>query len=350
MSKCLIIGDTHFDTKCEGYLDVQVESTLKLVKEHKPKYIVFLGDIYHHRKPTPEVVVAVHKLFQKISLTPGVTKIYVLRGNHDSQNRSDDGLTALETLCYPGSKVTVVKHTIYDPSLNFLLIPHYEDDDVIKEHLDSKGNEKTVAFGHFSYTPDHLGIKGFESSLKLTDFKCRTILGHIHKHLEDEHVTILGTPWTTNFGESDKDNFVGVMEEIPGGWGPLNKFKVRFGPRFYEAPYEALEAMEYEISDKNYFTLLRVILNRFSDDPISILRADIANKFKVAYVDIKFQPIYDDKLNERLSGYDPNIPLTVIDDDIITRYVEEQASTIPQEMLERGLNLIREYADQDTDS
>jgi len=60
--------------------------------------------------------------------------------------------------------------------------------------------------------------------------------------------------------------------------------------------------------------------------------------------------VYDDTLNERLSGYDPNVPLTVIDADIITKYIEEQASTIPQERLESGLNLIREYADQDTDS
>jgi len=42
--------------------------------------------------------------------------------------------------------------------------------------------------------------------------------------------------------------------------------------------------------------------------------------------------------------------LTVIDADIITKYIEEQASTIPQDRLESGLNLIREYADQDTDS
>ena len=348
MRKCLIIGDTHYDTKCEGYLENQIESTIRIVKEHKPTHIVFLGDIYHHRKPTPEVIVAVQNMFYALRML--AESIYVLRGNHDSQNRNDDGLTVLDTLEWPHSPVRVVKHTILDPDLNFLLIPHYEDDEVIKKHLLSARDEQTIAFGHFSYTPDHLGIRGFESSIKLDDFKCRTVLGHIHKYLEDEHVTILGTPWTTNFGESDKVNFVGILEETPNGWGPLNKFKVRFGPRFYEAPYEALEAMEYEISDKNYFTLLRVILNRFSDDPVSLLRADIANKFKVAYVDIKFQPIYDDKLNERLSGYDPNIPLTVIDDDIITRYVEEQASTIPQEMLERGLNLIREYADQDTDS
>jgi hypothetical protein len=197
---------------------------------------------------------------------------------------------------------------------------------------------------------DHLGIRGFDSDLKLKDFQCRTILGHIHKYLEDEHVTILGTPWSTNFGEADNEHYVGIMEETPDGWGPLNKFKVGFGPRFYEAPYDALEAMEDEISDPNYFTLLRVTIDKFADDPPSLLRADIANKFKVSYVDLKFQPVYDDTLNERLSGYDPNVPLTVIDADIIGKYIEEQCSTIPKDRLEAGLNLIKDYADQEDHS
>jgi len=347
MRKCLIIGDTHYDTKCEGYLENQVESTLRIVKEYKPTHIVFLGDIYHHRKPTPEVIVAVQNMFY--ALRTLAENIYVLRGNHDSQNRNDDGLTVLDTLEWPHSPVRVVKHTILDPDLNFLLIPHYEDDEVIKKHLLSAKDGKTIAFGHFSYTPKHLGIRGFESSIKLDDFKCRTILGHIHKHLKDEHVTILGTPWTTNFGESDKENFVGVIEETPDGWGPLNKFKVGYGPRFYEAPYDALEAMAEEISDPNYFTLLRVTVDKFTDDPPSLLRSDIANKFKVAHVDLKFQPVYDETLNDRLSGYDPNVPLTVIDTDIIGKYIEEQCSTIPKEKLEEGLNIIKDYADQEAE-
>lgn len=349
MRKCLVIGDTHYDTKCEGYLENQVQSTIKIVEQHKPTHIVFLGDIYHHRKPTPEVVVAVHKMFQKLALIPGLRLMYVLRGNHDSQNRNDDGLTALETLSYPGSKVRIVQQTYTDSDLNFLLIPHYEDEQRIKRHL-AGANESSIAFGHFSYTPGHLGIHGFDSDLALKDFHCRTILGHIHKYLEDGHVTILGTPWKTNYGESDNENYVGVLEETLSGWGPLNKFKVGFGPRFYEAPYDSLEAMASEISDPNYFTLLRVSIDKFSDDPPSLLRADIANKFKVAHVDLRFQPVYDETLNDRLSGYDPNVPLTVIDSDIIGKYIEEQCSTIPKGRLEEGLNIIKDYADQEADS
>ena len=72
MKKCLVIGDTHYDTKCEGYLENQIESTIRIVEGGKPTHVVFLGDIFHHRKPTPEVTVAVHKMFQKLSLIPSL--------------------------------------------------------------------------------------------------------------------------------------------------------------------------------------------------------------------------------------------------------------------------------------
>jgi DNA repair exonuclease SbcCD nuclease subunit len=344
-SKCLIIGDTHYDTKCSGYLDSQLKATLDIVEKNKPKYVVFLGDIFHHRKPTPEVIVGVHNLFKKLRLIPGITKIYVLRGNHDSQNRSDDGLTALEVLDYPGSKVKLVQHTYLDSELNMLFIPHYEDEDEIKRHLLSAPNSKTIAFGHFSYSPECFGLHGFESSLELKDFPCRTILGHIHKSLKDDKVTILGTPWSTNYGECDYDHYVGILNQTKTGWGALSKVKVEIGPRFYEAPYDSLDAMKEDIADGNYFTMLRVLINKFTEAPPNILRAEIENKFKVGHVDLKFKPVYHAELNNRLSNYDPGTPLTTIDGDVIKRYIEEQASTIPTERLEEGLNLIREHAD-----
>lgn len=344
--KCLIIGDTHYDVKCDGYLQNQLESTVKIVKEHSPRYLVFLGDIFHHRKPTPEVVVGVHKMFKRLATTiPGLSNIYVLRGNHDSQNRSDDGLTSLEVLEYPGSKVKVVTQTYLDEELNMLFIPHYEDEEVIKKHLASAPNSKTIAFGHFSYTPECFEIHGYESSLKSSDFKCRTILGHIHKYLKEDKVTILGTPWSTNYGECDYDHYVGILNKTKDGWGALKTVKASIGPRYYEAPYDALDPMREDISDTNYFTMLRVLIDKFTETPPNILRSEIEKEFKVGFVDLKFKPVYNADLNNRLSNYDPNTPLTTIDGDIIKKYIEEQASQIPTSKLEEGLNLIKEHAD-----
>ena len=343
--KCLIIGDTHFDSPYNGYLESQTVSCLKLIKEHNPKYVIFLGDIFHHRKPHPEVVVAVHKLFQTISLHPGLTRIYVLRGNHDSANKSDDGLTALETLNYPGSRVRLIQQTLLDEEENFLFIPHYENEDTIQESLSYAPNEETIVFGHFGFVGCLNGAGFHDSSLETKVFKNRTILGHIHRYIKEGNVTVLGTPWTTNFGECDYDHFVGVIEKEKGKWGDLETKKVTFGPRHYAAPLESLESMKEEIKDPDYFTILRVIVDRFSDESTSNLRFDILKKYLVAYVDLKFQPVYDTMLNSRLSNYDPNVPISDIDNDVIEKYIEEQASTIPKEALQEGLDLIKTYED-----
>ena len=103
--------------------------------------------------------------------------------------------------------------------------------------------------------------------------------------------------------------------------------------------------MKEEIKDPNYFTLLRVIVDRFSDDSTPNLKADILKTYSVAFVDLKFQPVYDKMLNNRLSNYDPNVPISDIDNDVIEKYIEEQASSIPREALQEGLDLIKTYED-----
>jgi len=343
-SKCLIIGDTHFDSPFKGYLDNQVETCLKLIDSSKPKYVVFLGDIYHHRKPHPEVIVKVARLFKKISLTPGLTKVFILRGNHDSANKSDDGLTALETLEWSGSKVSLISQTQFDEDLNFLFIPHYENEATIKESLCYIKDKDTVVFGHFGYQGcmNSGGFMdfGFEKGV----FKNRTILGHIHRYKDDGNVLVLGTPWSTNFGECDYDHFTGtITQESPGVWSPLVKKAVEFGPRYYVCPFESLEQMKEEIQDPRYFTILRVLMDKFTEEGSTDTRNNILEEYKVKHVDIKFQPIFDKKLDNRISNFDPNIPVQSIHGDMIRQYLEEQASTIPQEDLEKGLDIISDH-------
>ena len=341
--KCLVIGDTHFDNVYKGYLENQLASCLRIVNEIKPKIVVFLGDVYHHRKPSPEVLVAVHKLFQRLAVVPGLTNIYVIRGNHDSSNKSDNGLTALETLVYPGSKVSLIAQTSSLLEENFVFVPHYEDEDKVSEALSSVKDKESIAFGHFAYKGCINTGPYFDFKVKREEFKNRTILGHLHKYSEDGDVTILGTPWSTNFSEGEYDHYVGVLERTNKTWGPLKKVKVDFGPRHYVAPYEALDAMQEDITDDRFFMLLRVVIDKFTDEDLRALKLELLDRFKVGHIEFKFQPVYDKVLNNRLSNYDPNSAVNLIGEDIINKYVEEQASTIPREKLEEGLNLIKEH-------
>lgn len=348
MDKCLIIGDTHFDNKYPGYLDAQTDSILRMVKEHKPTHVVFLGDIFHHRKPHPEVVVKTHNLFQKISLSPGLKKSYVLRGNHDSANRSDDGLTSLETLNYPGSKVTVVTQTYKDHDLDFLLIPHYEDQERIKGAL-ADASDSDIVFGHFGFD-GCINSTGFlDFNLGKEHFNNRTFLGHIHKYTDHDHITILGTPWSTSFGECDKTNYVGIIQRPKNkSWGPLKLVKTTNTIRHYAVTEDALEPMKEEIEDPNYFTVLRVIVSNFSTQNYSEIKKTCKENYNAKYVDIKFEPIVDKKLKSRISGYNPNTPISSIDADVVEKYIEEQSTTIPVEDIREALQIIKNYEDSES--
>lgn len=344
----MVIGDTHFNNSYPGYLESQIESCYKMVSKAKPKYIVFLGDIYHHRKPSPEVIVGVNGLFNRLALVPGLTKIYILRGNHDSANRSDDGLTVLSTLQGPSRKVDLVDQTKFDHDLNFLLIPHYEDEKIIRESLDFAEDENTIVFGHFGFEGCMNSTGFFDFDLQKEDFKNRTILGHIHAYSKHGDITVLGTPWSTNFGECDQIHYTGMLERAEdGSWGDLELQQVEHSPRHYVVQEDSLEPMGDDIADPRFFTILRIVVSNFTEQNYAELKAVCKEKYNAKHVDIKFQPILDKKLSNRLSGYNPNTPVASIDDDIVNKYIEEQSTTIPMEELRDGLDIIKRYEDQD---
>lgn len=348
--KCQIVGDTHFDNPYKGYLESQINTCIRLLERDQPDAVVFLGDIFHHRKPNPEVINAVFKFFEKISLLPGLKRIFVLRGNHDSTNKSDDGSTILEILEHRGSKVTLIRQTAYDEDYNFLFIPHYENEETIKESLKYVKDENTVVFGHFGYTGCMNSTGFFDFALNPEDFKNPTYLGHIHRYAKTENTTILGTPYSTNFGECDYSHFTGCIEKHQGSekWTEIELKEVDFGVRHYVCPYESLEVMKDEINDPKFFTILRVFLSKFSEESSNDVRKEILDTYKIGYVDLKFQPIYDKKLNNRLSDYNPTDKINDINDDIIELYLEENVSSIPKEELQKGLDIIKQHESQES--
>jgi hypothetical protein len=123
--------------------------------------------------------------------------------------------------------------------------------------------------------------------------------------------------------------------------------EVNYGVRHYVCPYHSLETMKEEVMNSNYFTVLRVLIDKFSDDTTNDLRTKIKEDYKVGYVDLKFQPILNKKLDNRLSDYAPTEIIDSLSDDIINKYLDEQTSTIPKEVLKKGLDEIKQHEDQE---
>jgi len=354
MNKTLVIGDCHFDNKYPTYLQDQLDTLDAIIRAESPENIVFLGDVFHNRKPCPEVVVKVFDYFKKISLYPGLKEIFILRGNHDSDNKSDDGLSILSIFNYPGSKVKVALQTTYIPHLDFYFIPHYENEKQVLlslksalhfhlQHNINAASNGPIVFGHFGYKGCMNATGYFDFSIELSEFEHTTFLGHIHKELKNGKVHILGTPWATNFGESEIPHYYAVLERGKNNDWNYNLHEITHGLQYLTIPFEAIETYIERLKDPKLKFYIRILMDKVGATDIVTLE----ESSNIRRIEIKFNPVFDKKLNDRISDYAPTTKIDEISDDVIDKYLEEQKSTIPTEELRKGLDTINLHVDKD---
>ena len=334
MVKSLVIGDLHFDCKDKNLLKAQVNAVKDIVSEalarEKIDHCIFLGDLMMHRKPSPSVLLALKDMIEWCEHR--FSRIYILRGNHDSENKSDDGVTALSLFFHAMRPITqVITQTVFDDSYERMFIPHYEDERTIKEYLSQVPRDYTV-FGHFGYNGALNSAGDADFGLRVSDFRNTTVLGHIHKATRTEKITVLGTPYTTNYGEAGKDCYYGVIER-----DKIERYPIEFGPRHLSIDYDAVEENLDWINDPNFYTMLRINVNSLSESQDGV--ADLMDKLDVGKVEIKYKPLFDDK-----DEFTPTIHnvATDISQDLIDEYINASNSNIGKEKLLEGLSDIYE--------
>jgi len=327
MVRTLVIGDLHFDNKPFGLLEAQVDCIKRIIHNEDVDDVIFLGDLMMHRRPYPRVLLALKEVMDYASEKAEVS---IIRGNHDSENKSDDGVTALSL--FESDKVKVATQTRYDYKTKRAFIPHYEDEDKIKEDLANVPKGYTV-FGHFGYYGSLNSAGDSDFSLSLDDFSNPTILGHIHRYNRGKVVTLLGTPYTTNYAEYKKESFYGILQD-----GELEVHPVTWGPRHLVVDYDLVEDNLDWINDPKYFTLLRINVSTVDKDQDSI--ADLMDKLEVGYVEIKYTPLSDDKYDDE--EIDVINPVIEINDALIEDYINTSNTKIGKEALLEGLSLIHE--------
>ena len=342
--KTIVIGDLHLEDKYPGYLTAQRQCIQDLVYREKPTVVVFLGDVFQFRKPDPETLLEFHELLKVIQNIPGVINIYILRGNHDSSTKGDNFITALSL--FNNGRVDVITSTKYISDLDYILIPHYEDELSILSHINQfkKLNlisKNTIIFGHFGFQ-GCLNTAG-EEDFQLTPdmFDCKTFIGHIHKPGKMGNIFVLGTPYSTNFQEVDYEHQYAVIDRNRN----IELKPITHGPRYLVYPLEALESNKETICDYQYFTILRVLLSKLDGYNTIDLRKKLLDEYKVKYVDIKYLPFIDDKVDQS-SYYTPST-LTELTDEIIDKYIAEQKTSIPEAEIRKGLEILKNETQKD---
>jgi DNA repair exonuclease SbcCD nuclease subunit len=328
--RTLVITDLHLNSRVLGLLGAQQECVKRIVREEKPDDVIIMGDVFMHRKPSPSSLLAFKKILNYIT-SKGAT-VTVLRGNHDSETKADDGVTALSVFDYAG--VDIVTLARCDHRKKRAYIPHYEDEETIIEFLEDIPSHYT-AFGHFGYDGCLNSVGDADFALGLHHFGCDTLLGHIHGFRErrggteenPSRVITLGTPYTTNYGEAFKENFYGLIDE-----NGIHFKRIKHGPRHLVYSASNLENNLDIINDPEYFTFLRVV-RETEDDEIPL------QGIKVAHMDVKYAPVFNE---DEVSTYKPGRDLFSINDVVIQDYVKEAITTIPVEKIMEGYRLLQD--------
>lgn len=323
--KTLVIGDTHLDMLYPGYLEAQVDGLAKLIGQESPQRIVFLGDVFNKRKPSPEVLLA----FKNLLCGFRETQIDILRGNHDSSTKADNGITAL-TLFEMLPHVCVHSHFGCDLGAGFSFLPHYEDNARIKALLERVSRDH-ILFGHFGYTGFRNSFGDCDSDIKITDFRSNSILGHIHEFHEQDKVTLLGTPYQTQFSEYRNKNYIALIQN-----GVITYKQVSIGPQFHQINYKDIEDCKFS---KDRFNIVRILINKYEDNETVNLTETLLAKYPSKYLEIKYYPSFEEE--EELSTFNTEKSYTEISNDLICAYIAEAKTDISTEELIRGLEILK---------
>jgi len=321
MTQTLLITDLHFSDKPKGLLKAQQLAIYNLLIAEKYDEVIIMGDLMTHRKPSPSVLLAIKEVVDLCQRHE--VPITIIRGNHDSETKADDGVTSLSLFDYHAKIIT---HTWFDHKTKRAFIPHYENEERIKKDLKNVPKDYVV-FGHFGYRGALNSAGDADFDLRLSDFGNRSFLGHVHGFVQKKNVTVLGTPYTTNFGEVNKQSYYAILEGTRVTFKPLTH-----GPRHLIYAAKDLESNLEYINDPNWFTMLRVIVGP-DHYPIPY------EKLQVPHLDVKYEPIFNE---ENLSSYHPERDLFTINEMIIDDYVEAANSTISKEILMSGYRRLKD--------
>ena len=323
--RTLVIGDTHFHNTNRELRLCQIQCIRDLLQGVACDNVVFLGDVFDKRSPSPECILDVRNLFQ------GVKKnVFILRGNHDSASKADDGITILSLLernavfSSAGSIKVITKPTVVG---NYHFIPHYENEQYIVDEL-ARSPKGSVVFGHFGYNGSLNNAGDADFSIGVDDFINQTILGHIHYHHATGNITVLGTPYSTCFQDTGQ-KFYGIVEDETLTIEPMDT-----GPIHLTVTPRTLD----DVNDhRNRYVIVRLLLER---DDMDYNVYDLKQMYPhVCEWDIKYLPTYDE---EELSNYKTDVSMFQVNDQILEDYLEQAVSIYTKDQLKQALVELRD--------
>jgi len=333
-TRAVLLTDLHLRSDyVPGYLEAQMSTLIKLVNQKPTDVVIINGDIFHKRNPRGAELLAFRTLLESFKCS----KIYINRGNHDTVAK--DGSTNT-TLSLYGDIATVFSEvgSAHIGGVDFDFIPHFEDERQIVRAVKSSKNH---LFGHFGF--DGCVANGnykYDSYLKRSHFPKGKLsfLGHIHKPQQHKNLYILGTQYSTSYGEANAQKYIHELI-IRDGKVDVVKKPIDFGIRHIVSRIDELPLMASRFRFDSFFTILRLKLDYLDSSTEQALRDDVLEKYPLNHLEFAF----DDILPKFDSQYTPSGDVFRIDDDIISKYLNEADTVFSHKELRGALEEIRNH-------
>lgn len=334
VNNALIFSDAHLKLEKvmqrDGLLYLAVlEKIFIIIQEKKPKYVFNLGDTFHNKDSVSATLLQIYKEFLERVTALGIEVVQIV-GNHDFSVSSETQVYhALRQYQIPG--VTIV-HDVFklDEQNGFMSYCR------TKELFD----ERLLKLGPISRLFAHLDINGFKlgddyieqhAILSPEDFAGikQVYSGHYHeaqeKLINETQFVYIGTPNTVNFGETDQEKRVILLDLDTGS------FKSIPTEMTFHKTVKITSQDEYPSFDEEEIKRgckFRLIVSGTSEE-LEIFKLKRPKNYPI-------NPIYDVIHSEK-----PRIELNdaKTQKDVLKKYAEEEILRSYGSIEESGLNL-----------
>ena len=226
MAKCLIIGDPHLKiSKFKRSVDL-LRWCSGLVREHRPDFVVNLGDTFDTHSVLRSQLMAEFK-YHVTECLEYAKKYYYILGNHDMFKPDDAKYHALQSFNIDG---LIVVDNIYEFD-NITMVPYQSDFKTFPK------DTRRLCFAHqtfvgadYGYFRPDVGVNADEVSAELI------ISGHVHKRQEFGTVRYPGTPVHDNLNDVDQVKGVELFDTET------------YEYQFIESPFDMYRSLSFTIA------------------------------------------------------------------------------------------------------
>lgn len=256
MKKAIYFTDLHLRPNQAEAGKRALSVILELTRAQKPDVAICTGDVFHTKNLLYASMMTLFREFL-IDMT-AICPVYVSPGNHDYGREYD--IHALQNFTDIPNVHVVDEALKITPKVGIMAYARQKERfNYLREKID--GVE--ILFGHFDMNSFDLG-SGWEEREAWADpelflaFK-KVFSGHYHLHqaktVKDTEIVYCGTAYTTEFGESDQQKYVLMIDLETGAWEKLSTgltlhktLRINAGDDFPEIPLEDVKSgTEYRV-------------------------------------------------------------------------------------------------------